>query len=282
MTATPRGSNPGDHEVLDELAVGWALHALEPEDEAQFAEHLAQCGRCARTVAETHDVMAAMATDLPPAEPSESLRSRLMAAVEATEQVVRPPAAPVEDTGPPTAPESPQVRPPEGSPPRRARHGARPSWTRVLPKVLVAAGVAAVVALGGWNVMLNADRNEAEQAVAEQQQMVQELLTPGAARIAPLTTPAGDTVATVVARDDRVQVVADGMMPNDDDHSYVLWGLKGDTPVGLGTFDVDSRGMAVRTIGSTETGLDDFSGYGITLEEGHQVPARPGTILAVG
>jgi len=282
MTATPRGSGPGDHETLDELAVGWALHALEPEDEARFAEHLAQCGRCARTVAETHDVMAAMATDLPPAEPSESLRSRLMAAVEETEQVVRPAAAPVEDTGPPTAPESPQVRPRQGSSARRARHGARPAWSRVLPRVLVAAGAAAIVALGGWNVMLNQDRNEAEQAAAAQQEMVQELLTPGAARIAPLTTPGGDTVATVVARDDQVQVVADGMMPNDADESYVLWGIRDDTPVALGTFDVDSQDMAVRTIGSTEAGLDDFTGYGISLEEGDQPPPAPGPILAKG
>ena len=91
MTATPRR---GDHEVFDELAVGWALHALEPEDEALFARHLPDCPRCARTVAETEEVMAAMATDLPPAEPSEDLRARLRAGVERTEQVRRPPGCP--------------------------------------------------------------------------------------------------------------------------------------------------------------------------------------------
>jgi anti-sigma factor RsiW len=64
----------GDHEVFDELAVGWALHALEPEDEAIFARHLPGCARCAETVAETTEVMAGMASDLPPAAPSETLR----------------------------------------------------------------------------------------------------------------------------------------------------------------------------------------------------------------
>ena len=36
MSAGPR-RHRGDHEAFDELAVGWALHALEPEDEALFA-----------------------------------------------------------------------------------------------------------------------------------------------------------------------------------------------------------------------------------------------------
>src|SRR3954468_21696155 len=93
-----RSPRVGDHETWDELAVGWALHALEPEDEAVFARHLPDCTRCARTVAETVEVMAALATDLPAAEPSEELRQRLRAAVEETEQVQRavlPPDQPV-------------------------------------------------------------------------------------------------------------------------------------------------------------------------------------------
>ncbi|HJX44749.1 MAG TPA: anti-sigma factor, partial [Geodermatophilus sp.] len=79
-----------DHETFDELAVGWALHALEPEDEALFTPHLAACPRCTRTVAETAEVMAALAGDLPPAEPSEGLRDRLREAVERTEQLPPP------------------------------------------------------------------------------------------------------------------------------------------------------------------------------------------------
>ena len=71
----------GDHDRFDELAVGWALHALEPDDEAEFGRHLPGCARCAETVAETTEVMAAMATDLPVAEPSAELRARLRTVV---------------------------------------------------------------------------------------------------------------------------------------------------------------------------------------------------------
>ena len=93
-----------DHAPFDELAVGWALHALEPEDESFFVAHLAGCDRCATTVAETTDVMAAMATDLPPAEPSEGLRDRLRAAVEQTEPRPVPPAESARPAPPPAVP----------------------------------------------------------------------------------------------------------------------------------------------------------------------------------
>ena len=100
MTAAGPGPARGGHEAFDELAVGWALHALEPEDEHVFTAHLAGCARCARTVAETTDVMSAMATDLPVAEPSDSLRERLRAAVEETPREIRP-----------TPPPAPAARP---------------------------------------------------------------------------------------------------------------------------------------------------------------------------
>ena len=98
-----------DHVVFDELAVGWALHALEPEDESIFAVHLSGCARCTRTVAETSEVMAAMAADLPALEPSDGLRTRLASAVAETEQVPAPrrpqrPGAPVPAAVPPGVP----------------------------------------------------------------------------------------------------------------------------------------------------------------------------------
>ena len=125
-----------DHDAFDELAVGWALHALEPEDEAVFARHLPGCARCAETVAETTAVMAAMATDLPQAAPSEGLRSRLQAAVAGTEQVHRAAAPPAQAATVPV--------------PRPSR--------RALAVALVAAAVATIAGLGIWNVVLGADR----------------------------------------------------------------------------------------------------------------------------
>ena len=139
---------------LDELAVGWALHALEPEDEAVFAVHLPGCARCAATVAETTELMGAMARDLPAAEPSED--------------APLPPAGGRRDDGAGAAARPPRRQPVHVGPGRRdpgagAGHrplgtGDRPAWRRLLPAALVAAAVAAIVGLGLWNVFLAAVR----------------------------------------------------------------------------------------------------------------------------
>ena len=42
----------------EELAVGWAMHALEPDEEAQLRAHLPECATCRRTVRNTEEVTA--------------------------------------------------------------------------------------------------------------------------------------------------------------------------------------------------------------------------------
>jgi hypothetical protein len=295
---TAAGTGPGHdrddaHRSWDELAVGWALHALEPEDESVFAAHLADCPRCVRTVADTSEVMAAMAGDLPEAEPSEGLRERLRAAVEETEQV-RPARhraeQPVVPAAVPPVPQ-PQAAPPSGGSefgnlraplPVRAVD-RRPTWRRVLPTALVAAAVAAVLSLGAWNVVLTGDRDAAQATVAEQAKMLDGLLAPGRATIAPVATQDGRAVATVVARADQVQVVASDLPVNDShDQTYVVWGMLDGVPKPLGTFDVVTPALDMRTVGSSTTGLDGYPVYAISLESGRQAPSFPTDIVATG
>jgi len=265
----------GEHERFDELAVGWALHALEPEDEDAFAAHLPGCARCAETVAETTELMAAMATDLPAAEPSDDLRHRLRAAVAESEQV---PLRDQRDAAPgPPVPAQPSVaaRGPALEPAR---------WRRALPGVLVAAAVATIAALGLWTVVLGSERQDLRDTVAAQSAVVEALTSPGRASIARLDPlDGGDPVATVVARDGQVQVITNGLSVNDADAtSYVVWGLGGERPVALGTFDVDRSQVAVRTVGSGQTGLDQYAEYGISLEPGQEPPAQPSDVVATG
>lgn len=287
---------PADHEAFDQLAVGWAMHALEPEDEDSFGVHLAGCERCARTVAETHEVIAALATDLPPVEPSGGLRDRLRRAVEETDQLP-PESLPAEPARPAAAPVRPSEHPAgrhlSGAPrpvsfgelrsPRAARMpDARPAWRRIVPHALVAAAVAAVLILGAWNVVLTGERNAVRATAAEQAQLLDALLSPGRATIAPLTVD-GRTVATVVARNGQLEVVASGLPVNNAKNStYVVWGVGKGSPVPLGTFDVVSPRMDLRTVGSTATGLDGYSSYAISREPGRQAPAKPSDIIANG
>lgn len=271
-------SPPDEHRDFDELAVGWALHALEPEDESVFADHLPGCARCARTIAETSEVMAAMAADLPPAEPPEGLGDRLHAAVAETEQVPRlrdDAAAPAR----PAATGFPGYRPvglPADPRPLRRRAPA-------LALALAAAAVAAILGLGVWNVFLADSRAELEATVAQQDRIVERLLTPGEATVAALSADDGRAVATVVARSDRVDVVSYGLEANDPDtETYVVWGIDGDGPDAIGTFDVTRSQMTLQTVGSGSTGLDEYDQYGISLEPGDQAPSAPTEIVAMG
>jgi anti-sigma-K factor RskA len=290
----------GDHTLFDELAVGWALQALEPEDEALFVLHLPDCARCARTVSETSEVMAALATDLPAAEPSAELRERLHTAVDRTEQV-RLPASDeshdlddlddfdesVAEPAPTPAPAPAPARRASGFPhyehPRPGSRPAQPPWRRRLPSVLVAAAVAAILGLGTWNVTLNEARTSAETAAAQQSDVVNKLLQPGQAAIARLSDNGGHEVATVVARQGSVQVVTDGLAVNDTSRFvYVVWGMRDNTVAALGTFDVLRSQMDLRTVGSDQTGLDGYPAYAISLERGRQAPRIPSDVVAQG
>jgi hypothetical protein len=153
---------------------------------------------------------------------------------------------------------------------------------RALSVALVAAAVAAIAGLGIWNVVLGGDRQDLQATVAEQREVMDALLTPGRATIAPLDHD-GRSVATVVARDDELQVVTHGLAVNDAENTtYVVWGLGDSAPEALGTFDVERSQMSLRTVGSGQTGLDDFAQYGISIESGQEAPSAPTDIVATG
>jgi anti-sigma-K factor RskA len=275
MTRRSGPSPSEEHRVFDELAVGWALHALEPEDEALFTEHLPGCDRCARTVSDTAEMMAAMAADLPRAEPSDSLRERLHAAVAETEQVAAEDVVP--EPPRPAATGFPGYRAVE--PPAEAS----PSRLRSPLLALAAAALAAVLGLGIWNVFLADSRDDLAATVAQQERIVEALLTPGETTVAALSADDGRAVATVVARSDRVDVVSYGLDVNDrEDQTYVVWGIDGDGPTAIGVFDVERPQMTLQTVGSGSTGLDEFTSYGISLEPGREAPSAPTEIVAMG
>jgi hypothetical protein len=90
-------------------------------------------------------------------------------------------------------------------------------------------------------------------------------------------------VATVVARDGRIQVVTSGLEVNDEaSTTYVVWGTSGGAPVPLGVFDVVRPRLDLHTVGSDHAGLDTFSGYAISLEKGRKAPAKPTDVVANG
>ncbi len=74
---------PASPDGHPELAVAWVLHALEPDEDAEFAEHLADCAGCRRIVEETEEVATLLGSAVEPSEPPPALRTRILAAAEA-------------------------------------------------------------------------------------------------------------------------------------------------------------------------------------------------------
>ncbi len=90
-----------------ELAVGWALHALEPAEDSLVTGHVAGCLTCASIVAETEKIGAMLALSVPQEIPSVGLEQRILSATGGSR------AAPVVSLALPIQPARPITEPSE-------------------------------------------------------------------------------------------------------------------------------------------------------------------------
>jgi hypothetical protein len=66
-----------------ELAVGWALHALEAAGDSLVAAHMPDCPRCTSTATQTENVGATLGLSVPQATPSAELEQRVLSVTRA-------------------------------------------------------------------------------------------------------------------------------------------------------------------------------------------------------
>lgn len=261
-----------------EQAVGWALHALEPDEEMDVERHVPTCPDCRAAVRDTEAVMTQLATAVEQVDPPARLRANILEAAAATPQIPAPRREPLPasaiprhvGTAPPTGPA------PSG--PGRSR--------RSRPGRLVAAAVAAVavVAIGGLGLrtfQLQQQLNSVTTQASTTADLVRELARPGVSH-ALLARPDGTTVAAVVLSGGRRDVYTIGLAANPTDHIYVLWGLKDTSaaPQPLGAFDVAAHDGGMQVVGASSQ--DAFAAYAISLEPGRTLPARATDVVASG
>ncbi|MFB9384165.1 anti-sigma factor domain-containing protein [Pseudonocardia petroleophila] len=278
---------------MTQQAVGWALHALEPDEEMAVLLHLPHCAACRTAVTEAEEVLSALGGVVAAADPPPALRDRLMSAVASTEQrpVLQPRNDQPQDEEPRPVPVPAPAFPADGRRHRldeedRSGH-RRPSWLSSRGRQLVAAAlvVVAAVSVGGLAVRANQleQQRDAESAQAQGlSEFISRLDQPGA-RHALLASADDSTVAAVLLAAGERQVYTLGLAANSDDHTYVLWGIRPDAaaPVPLGTFDVDAADQGLRTVGSAGE-AEDFTQYAISLEPGRVAPASPTVVVASG
>ncbi|GAA4982410.1 anti-sigma factor [Pseudonocardia tropica] len=285
---------------MNEQTVGWALHALEPDEEIEVVQHLEGCDECRRLAADVAETTTELGSAVPQVEPPPSLRESILEQARQTPQVGREsdravprhalrdeassadagsrarPSRSERSTGPATRPSGAAGRGP-----------ARNGWLRRPGRVLVAAAVALAVIVGGGAAIgqvqsLQAERDASLAQAQELRDVLSAIAQPGTPHAFLSAEPGAPMVAAVVVKDGQRQVMPMGLDPNETaDQTYVLWGLKADgTPRAVGTFDVRAGQSGPVSVESPDSG--SYGTYAVSLERGREAPPAPTKVVAAG
>jgi hypothetical protein len=247
-----------NHELYEELAVGHALNALEPEEEVTFLAHLPGCAACERAIAVHQETMGHLAYAAATEEPPASLLEGIRAGVSASGRSGAFPA-------------------PASLAAARQRRTVR--MTTAL--IGVAASFVLLAALVITSVNLNSRNNDLQQTTASFRASVSELLKPGAKDV-PLAGSNGQAAAVITGSD--VKLVLSGVKANDAKKEiYVLWEQNGNSiPRAAGTFDVLPGEITVVSTGLKLSDPASVSRLMVTREPGRTAPANASEILYTG
>ena len=199
---------PMSHSEYEELAAGYVLGALEPDDEHVFQQHMGGCPVCEANVRELEAVVGELAYAAPPVDPPDTVWAGIR-------REIRPEAAP-RRAAIPAAPGAPS-----GTGGRRRR---------LLQALAAVAAVVLVVALSLWNLNLRDQNVVYRDRVAALERATQLANDPTAALVKlddqPGTTGAQ---ATVIAssRQDRGVLLVQNLPPLQRNRVYELWGVPG-------------------------------------------------------
>ena len=239
-----------------ELAGAYVLGALDAVDEVAVRAHLASCSQAHEEIAELGAAIPALIETIPMVEPPAGLKARIMAAA-AEDLAARGTPSPSPAVGPRTGPAT--TPPAFPSAVERSARRARPSTGTWLVRI---AAVLAIVALGGWNLLLQGDLSAAQQH-EQRVAIVLDMAAQAGSRTAILAGDGGtgSGLAAVDANGNMALAMRE-LAPTSGNAVYEAWMIAGDgVPVPLGSFRVGNAGTAY------------FEGSG--------VPAADGIILAL-
>jgi anti-sigma-K factor RskA len=254
-----------DHEQYDELAAGYALDALEPDEELAFTAHLTGCSRC-RHLLDEHAFVAAQLGALADGDQTkapdwDSIRRTVLA---------EPPAAdaPGDSGGSGDLDGS-------GGDVVTLDHRRRGSFRRRPPRILAAAaGVVALAGVGAiaWQASSGTGSSSSAQAIAACRH-------DAGCRVIALHASGGDAADVLVA-DGTARVVPLSLRTPIAGRTYVLWQmLRNGSPKPVGEFRDASSQTAPASLVQPYA---DTIAFAISLEPADVQPTTPTDVLAVG
>jgi anti-sigma-K factor RskA len=234
-----------NHSEYEQLAAGYVLGALEPDDEHVFQRHLGGCSECEANVRDLEAVVGTLAYAAPPVDPPETLWASI-------QREVRREARP----------EPRRAQPPPQPRPVRPRRWASP----LVARLAAAAAIVAVAALSVWNLNLRDENAGYRDRVTALEQAARLLNEPNTDKVT-LKGSAAQAQATVLAAEgqDRGVLVVENLPPLQRGKVYELWGIPDrgtGRPQKARVFTVPLRRQSVQTL--------EF-----------QVPIQRGTVFAI-
>ena len=240
---------PLDHAAADELGAAFALGALEPDELRAVIEHLESCPEPHAELRSLQGAGDLLVASLEPVAPSTGLRDRLMGTITATSQEhVRSatPAAPAA---------APAVEP---------RRGRLLDWfSPNVARGLAVAAVVVAVAFGIWNVSLQGQVSQRDQALRAVAQAI------ASGQSAFRVSGTGGSGYVIADRNGTASFVGANLAPLKADQIYELWLIGSDNkPVAVGTL-TPSDAVAVVPL---ERAISGFAVFAVTAES-HRVDA---------
>jgi anti-sigma-K factor RskA len=234
---------PMSHSEFEELAAGYVLGALEPDDEHAFQRHLGGCSVCEANVRELEAVAGELAYAVPQVDPPDTLWAGIRRQIqpEAARRVAMPGAAPGAAAG------------------RRRR--------RLLPGLAAAAALLLVAALSVWNLNLRDENAVYRDRVAALERATQLANDPNATLVRMDDAPApGGATGTVIAssREDRGVLIVENLPPLARDRVYELWAVPG------GNLPDAQKALVFQPLRRPGTQTLEF-----------EAPVQPGTVFAI-
>lgn len=219
-----------------EAAGSFVLGALPAAEAAAVRAHLASCPDAHAEIAELGSVLPVLDASVPAAEPSAALKGRILTAA-AAERPAAETVAPVQP-----APVVTMDSAPEPTPFPTSTAKAR---TSTLGWVIRIAAVVAIVALAGWNLLLQGQLTDAQRYEQDVAAVLDAAQQPGA--VAAILSPDGGTgsgLAAITATGDVTMAMRD-LAPTSGDQVYEAWVIGSDgVPLPLGSFQVGRGGTA--------------------------------------
>jgi len=240
---------PLDHATVDELGAALALGALEPDELHAVIQHLESCTEPHNEVRSFLGAAEVIAASLEPVAPSAGLRDRLMRTLASTAQEHGDAATPVVPAAAPAI----QLR----------RTGLLDWFSPNLARGLAAAAMVVAIAFGIWNVSLQGQVSQRDQALRAVAQAI------ASGQTAFRVSGTGGSGYVIADKNGTASFVGANLAPLKADQIYELWLIGSDNkPVAVGTL-TPSDAVAVVPL---ERGISGFAVFAVTAEA-HRVDA---------